>query len=100
MMTSVDAFSAALAAWGVAFISLGVRRDGRSAVWLAAVTAADLSQLSTAGTERICLLHYPWLVIADWNSCMPSSQLTLASKPRSVAARSGLAKTCRMSPRR
>ena len=53
MMTSVDAFSAALAAWGVAFIALGVRRDGRSAVWLAAVTAADLSQLSTAETERI-----------------------------------------------
>lgn len=45
MMTSADAFYAALGAWGVAFVALGVRRDGRGAVWLGAMGGLLLSTM-------------------------------------------------------
>ena len=45
MMTSADAFFTALGAWGVAFVALGVRRDGRGATWIGALGGLVLSTL-------------------------------------------------------
>ncbi len=67
MMTSADAFYAALGAWGVAFVALGVRRDGRGAVWLGALGGLLLSTLlfMTYG-GAIYLVVPSVLVIAGW----------------------------------
>lgn len=59
----------------------GVARCGDRSRPVAAIYSRDRTDLTTV----LSVARDRW----RWNSCMPSSQLTLASKPRSVAARSG-----------
>jgi hypothetical protein len=67
MMTSADAFFAALGAWGVACVALGVRRDGRGATWLGALGGLLLSTLlfMTYGGALYLLLPLV-IVVTGW----------------------------------
>jgi len=67
MMTSADAFFTALGAWGVAFIALGVRRDGRGATWIGALGGLLLSTLlfMTYG-GAIYVVVPAVIVVAGW----------------------------------
>ena len=67
MMTSADAFYAALAAWGVAFIAVGVRRDGRGAVWLGAIGGLLLTTLLFMTYGGAIFMMIPFvIVLAGW----------------------------------
>jgi hypothetical protein len=67
MMTSADAFFSALGAWGVAFVALGVRRDGRGAVWLGALAGLFLSGLLFMTYGGAIYLVVPLVIaIAGW----------------------------------
>ncbi len=67
MMTSADAFFAALGAWGVAFIALGVRRNGRGATWIGAMGGLLLSTLLFMTYGGAIYLVLPTvIVIAGW----------------------------------
>ena len=67
MMTSADAFYSALGAWGVAFVALGVRRDGRGAVWLGAIGGLLLSTLLFMTYGGAVYLLVPLAIaIAGW----------------------------------
>jgi hypothetical protein len=67
MMTSADAFYSALGAWGVAFVALGVRRDGRGAVWLGALGGLLLSTLLFMTYGGAVYLVVPLVIaIAGW----------------------------------
>ncbi len=67
MMTSADAFYSALGAWGVAFVALGVRRDGRGAAWLGALGGLLLATLLHMTYGGAIYLVLPTvLVVAGW----------------------------------
>lgn len=67
MMTSADAFYSALGAWGVAFVALGVRRDGRGTVWLGALGGLLLSTLLFMTYGGAIYLVVPLVIaIAGW----------------------------------
>ncbi len=74
MMTSADAFYSALGAWGVAFVALGVRRDGRGAVWLGAMGGLLLSTLLFMTYGGAVYLLVPLAIaIAGWRMRRHSS---------------------------
>lgn len=74
MMTSADAFYSALGAWGVAFVALGVRRDGRGAVWLGAIGGLLLSTLLFMTYGGAVYLLVPLAIaIAGWRMRRHSS---------------------------
>ncbi len=67
MMTSADAFFAALGAWGVAVVALGVRRTGRGAVWLGALGGLLLATLLFMTYGGAIYLVLPLaVVVAGW----------------------------------
>ena len=67
MMTSADAFFTALGAWGVAFIALGVRRNGRGATWIGACGGVLLSTLLFMTYGGAIYLVLPLvIVVAGW----------------------------------
>lgn len=67
MMTSADAFYSALGAWGVAFVALGVRRDGRGAIWLGALGGLVLVTLLFMTYGGALYLVVPLvIVVAGW----------------------------------
>jgi hypothetical protein len=68
-MTSADAYFAALAAWGVAFIALGVRRDGRGAAWLGAIGGLFLATLLFMTYGGAIFMLMPLVIVgAGWVS--------------------------------
>lgn len=69
VMTSADAYFAALAAWGVAFIALGVRRDGRGAAWLGAIGGLFLATLLFMTYGGAIFMLMPLVIVgAGWVS--------------------------------
>ena len=67
MMTSADAFYAAVAAWGVAFIALGVQRDGRGALWLGSIGGLLLTMLLFMTYGGAIFMIIPLvIVVAGW----------------------------------
>jgi hypothetical protein len=67
LMTSADVYFAALAAWGVAFIALGVRRDGRGAAWLGAIGRLFLATLLFMTYGGAIFMLMPLVIVgAGW----------------------------------
>lgn len=67
MMTSADAFFTALGAWGVAFVALGVRRNGRGATWIGALGGLLLATLLFMTYGGAIYLILPLvIVVSGW----------------------------------